>query len=132
MKNSNLLKTFLVISGLLLTFIGGATLLIPATMKADAGIDISGNINMLNDTRAFSALLLFFAILIVSGAFVKKLTYTATVVSFLLFLSIGIGRLISILLDGMPSDGLTKATVLEFVLGILGLILFNLYRKKSL
>ena len=33
MKNSKVLKTYLIISGVLLTFIGGATLVIPVDMK---------------------------------------------------------------------------------------------------
>ncbi|MFD2568720.1 DUF4345 domain-containing protein [Pseudotenacibaculum haliotis] len=130
MKNSKALKIFLIVSGLLLTFIGGATLLMPVEMKAGAGIDIAGNINVLNDTRASSTLLLAFALLIILGAFVKKLTYTSSLTSFLLFLSIGTGRAISILLDGTPVDGLVKATGLEFVLGIIGIILFIRFREK--
>lgn len=129
MKNSKFLKAYLIISGLLLTFIGGATLIAPVYMKASGGIDIAGHINVLNDIRGFSALILVFALMIVLGVFNKKLTYTSTLISLLLFLSLGVGRLISIVLDGMPVDGLVKATGLEFVLGIIGLIL--LIRNKE-
>lgn len=131
MKNSNVLKAYLIVSGLLLTFIGGSTLVAPVEMKAGAGIDIAGNINVLNDVRAFSALILTFALTILLGVFNKKLTYTSTLISSLLFLSLGIGRLLSILLDGMPVDGLVKATGLEFILGIVGIIFFALYKNKS-
>ncbi|MTI32141.1 DUF4345 domain-containing protein [Xanthovirga aplysinae] len=131
MKNSKVLKTFLIISGLLLTFIGGTTLMMPVEMKAGAGIDIAGNISVINDVRASSALILAIAILTIIGAFKKNLTYTSSLVSFLLFLSIGAGRLLSILQDGMPVDGLVKATGLEFILGITGAILFTIYREKN-
>lgn len=130
MKNSKALKLFLIISGLLLTFIGGATLFAPVAMKASAGIDISNNISIINDIRATSALILVIALITLLGAFVKKLTFTSSLISFLLFLSLGIGRSMSILIDGLPVDGLIKATGLEFILGIIGLILFNIHREK--
>ena len=131
MKNSKVLKIYLGLSGLLLTFIGGSTLLMPVEMKGSAGIDVAGNISVLNDIRAASALLLAFAILTLLGAFAKKLRYTSTLVATLLFLSLGIGRVISIVADGMPVDGLVKATGLEFVLGIAGAIFFAIYREKN-
>ncbi|NER15397.1 DUF4345 domain-containing protein [Leptobacterium flavescens] len=131
MRNSKVLKTFLVVSGLLLTFIGSATLFMPVEMKGGSGIDITGNISVINDVRASSALFLAIAVLTILGAFLKKLTYTSSLVSSLLFLSLGVGRLISILVDGMPVDGLVKATGLEFILGITGAILFAVYRDRN-
>jgi len=131
MKNSKVLKGFLILSGLLLTFIGGATLFMPVAMKASAGINIAGNISVINDTRASSALLMVAALLIISGAFSRKLTFTSSLLSVILFLSIGIGRIISIVSDGMPVDGLVKATGLELVLGITGAILFKVYQDKQ-
>lgn len=130
MKNSKALKAFLIISGLLLTVIGGATLFMPIAIKAASGVDVSGNISVLNDIRASAALILSMAILIILGAFVKKFAYTSTLLSFLLFLSLGIGRALSILQDGMPVDGMVKATVLEFVLGIVGAFLFFKFQES--
>lgn len=130
MKNSKAVKIFLVISGLLLTFIGGSTLLNPIVMKASAGIDLSENINLLNDTRGFSALLLSFAILIILGAFAKRLRFTSILISTVLFLSIGVGRVVSIFIDGTPHDSLLKATGIEFIIGIIGFILFVKFKEK--
>ncbi|WP_196885367.1 DUF4345 domain-containing protein [Aureivirga sp. CE67] len=131
MKNSKVLKIFLVISGLILAFIGGSTLIIPTEMKTTAAIEINGNVNLLNDVRAFGMLVLSVGILTISGAFNKKLTFTSNLTSSLLFLTLGLGRLISIIVDGMPVDSLQKATGLEFVLGIIGLILFLKNRNKQ-
>ncbi|MEM6802040.1 MAG: DUF4345 domain-containing protein [Bacteroidota bacterium] len=131
MKNSKVLTAFLILSGLLLTFIGGSTLLMPVEMKAGAGIDIAGNISVLNDTRAAAALIFSTAILSLLGAFKPQLRFSASLASPLLFLSLGSGRLLSILLDGMPVEGLLGASILEFVLGITGAILFSVFRIKS-
>ncbi len=131
MKNSKVLRSYLILSGLLLSFIGGAQLLFPVAMKAGSGIDIAGQISVINDIRAANALLLSMALLILSGAFVKKLTSTASLVSFLVFLSMGLGRVISLLQDGKPVEGLLGATALEFVLGITGVALYVLFQDKK-
>lgn len=130
MKNSKAVKIYLVISGLLLTFVGGATLLMPVELKASAGMELAGDINALNDVRGFSALLLGFAMLALFGAFAKHLTYTSTLTSTLLFLTLAIGRVISFIVDGIPVEGLVKATVLEVIFGLAGAILFGIYRNK--
>ena len=130
MKNSKVLKAYLIVSGLLLTFIGGATLIKPVFMKGNAGIDIAGQISVINDIRASGAFILAIALLSLLGAFMKRLTYTSVVALFTLFIALGIGRLVSILIDGMPVEGLLHATVLEFVLGITGVILFGVYKEK--
>jgi hypothetical protein len=70
MKNSKILKSILLISGLLLSGVGTAILL---------------------------------------GAFIHKLSYTSTIVSFVVFVSFGLGRVLSIVLDGMPSRRISKS-----------------------
>lgn len=132
MKKSIVLNIYLIIAGLLLSFIGGTTFFMPVDMKATAEIFIENNVNLLNEVRAYSALLLAIGLLSILGIFSKKLTYTSTLTSALLFLVLGIGRLSSILLDGTPADGLVKATLLEFVIGAAGIIFFVLYREKSI
>ena len=128
MENSIVLKIFLVISGLLLTYIGASFLFMPKKMKAGQGIDIAGDINMLNETRSASALILAIAILTILGAFENSLTFTSTLVSVLLLLSLGVGRLMSILIDGMPVKALIIATIVELVLGVIGAIMFFVFK----
>lgn len=129
MKQSKTIKSYLVLSGLLLSFIGVSSLLMPIEMKATAGIDLSSeNVNALNDVRAYSALLFALGLITISGAFSLKLSSISTLIPTLVFLSIGVGRVISILADGMPIESVIKATVLEFVLGFVGFILFQ--KKK--
>lgn len=51
--------------------------------------------------------------------------------TFMLFLSLGVGRILSIVLDGIPSDGMVKATGVEMVFVLAGLIIFFAYREKQ-
>ena len=131
MKNSILLKIYLFVSGALLTVIGGLTTFKTVNIKADEGIEIAGNASALNDVRSFGMLLLATAIILFIGGVKSSLRKSATISAVLLFLSLAIGRLLSILMDGMPSDGIVKATGLEFILGTVGLILFLVYREKQ-
>ncbi|MEM7102881.1 MAG: DUF4345 domain-containing protein [Bacteroidota bacterium] len=131
MKNRKVLKIYLIIAGLLLTLIGGATLFLPVDIKAAAGIDLAGNASLLNDFRASAAMILAFGILIFSGALVKSIRFTAVLLSAVVFLSLGLGRLLSILLDGMPVQDMVMATGLEFVLGITGAILFLAHKNSN-
>ena len=123
MNNSKILKIYLFVSGFILTAIGGLTAFNPVTIKANEGIQIAENASALSDVRSFGMLLVAMALFSFSGSIKSSLRKPATISSFLLFLSLGIGRLLSMLLDGMPSDGMVKATGLEIILGLAGLIL---------
>ncbi len=129
MKNSKVLKTYLIYSGVLLIFFGGATLLMPLELKASFGVIIPQDINVLNDIRAYSALGLAIGILAILGAFKRKLTYTASLVVFIQFLALGFGRSLSMLLDGIQVEGI-PGVANEFFLGIIGAILFIKYQEK--
>jgi hypothetical protein len=69
--------------------------------------------------------------LIVLGAFIKKLSYTSTIVSTVIYVFFFIARVISILVDGLPSDGLIFATYLELFFGLLGVFVLIKYRIKN-
>ncbi|MEM7186224.1 MAG: DUF4345 domain-containing protein [Bacteroidota bacterium] len=131
MNKSKILKIYLFLSGLILTAVGGLTTFNPINVKANEGIEIAGNASALNDVRSFGMLLLATALLSFLGSFRSSIRKTASIITFLLFLSLGLGRLLSIILDGMPSDGIVKATGLEFILGFAGLALFLIHQKKQ-
>lgn len=132
MNSLKILKVYLVISGLILTAIGALTTFNPIEIKANEGIQLAGNPSALNDVRSFGTLLLAVAIFSLLGAFKISLRKPASIFIPLLFTSIGIGRTISILLDGMPSEGIVKATIIEFVLGFLGIVLYFINKNKTL
>lgn len=131
MNTTKILKIYLIVSGLILTAIGSLTSFNLINIKANEGINIAGNPSALNDVRSFGVLLLATAILLFLGSFKRSLTKSANIAAFLLFLALGLGRLLSIFLDGMPSEGMVKATGLEIILGLVGLVLFKLYNKQQ-
>lgn len=131
MKNSIVLKIILFISGLIAIGIGGTILTMPVAFYATNGINLEGNINLLNEIRASGGALLASGILIILGAFITKLTFTSTVISTLLYLSYGLSRILSIVLDGMPSEGLVQAVILELIIGLFCIVAFVKYNLKN-
>ena len=131
MKNSKLNKTILIISGLIAASIGAAILLIPAVFYATYGVALGDNFGLLNELKASGGALLASGILIMSGAFVDKLTFTAIVVSTLLYLSYGLSRVMSIMIDGMPAEGFVQAAVLEIAVGLVCFFALIKYRGQE-
>jgi hypothetical protein len=118
MKNSKVLRMVLFLSGLIATGIGGAILFLPAAFHATNGIDLGGNSSLLSEVRAPGGALMASGILIMSGTFVAKLTFTSAVVSTLLYFSYGLSRILSMAVDGLPAERLVQAAVLELVIGL--------------
>ena len=131
MKNSKVLKTILLISGLIASAMGATILFAPGAFYATYGIELGGNLSLLNEIRASGGTLLASGILIMSGAFVDKLAFTAAVVSTLLYLSYGLSRVMSIGIDGMPVEELVQAAVLEIVIGLACIFALIQYAEKQ-
>jgi len=129
MKNSKVLKIVLFVLGLIAASVGGFILIMPGAFYASNGIDLGGNVSLLNEIRASGGLLLAAGILIISGSFVASLTFTAVVLASMLYLSYGLSRILSFAIDGMPSEGLVQAAVLEIVIGVVCLWTFAKYRE---
>lgn len=123
-----MLKSILFVSGLIGIGVGAAILLAPGPMFAIHGVELGSNSSLLSEIRAPGGALLVCGIFILSGVFVSKLTFTATVLSILLYLSYGTSRMLSMLLDGMPAEGLVQAAILEIVIGLFCVFALVKYR----
>lgn len=131
MKSSKVLKTILIISGLIASGIGAAILFTPVAFYAAYGIELGGNVSLLNEIRAPGGALLASGLLIMSGAFVDKLAFTAAMVSTLLYLSYGLSRVMSIAIDGVPVEGIVQAATLEIIIGLSCIFALVKYREKQ-
>ena len=131
MKNSKVLKIILLLSGLIASGIGAAILFNPVAFYTGSGIHLGGDISLLNDIRAMGAGLLAIGMLIMSGAFVAKLTFTSAVISTLVYLSYGASRIMSIAIDGLPVDALVQAMALEIIIGLVGVFALIKYKEND-
>lgn len=133
MINSKTVKAILLISGIIATVIGGAILAVPTAFYATYGIEPGANVNLLNEMRASGGGLLASGILILSGVFVARMSFTSLVVSTLLYLSYGLSRVLSMVMDGVPIEGLVQSAVLEIIIGLVCVFALVKYsdRKKA-
>ena len=131
MQNSKVLKVILFICGALILIPGLIALFNPVGFTARNGVDIIGNISMLNDYRGMGGMLLGSGIIILLGVLHHRMAFTSTVVAIVMFLTLALGRFVSIILDGMPADGLFKATVVEAILGFVAIFAMIKFREKE-
>ena len=130
MKISHVSKAILVIAWLIIVFVGAGTLFTPEILQASSGITRMSAPSLLNEIRASGGALLVCGMLIVAGAFVAQLTFSALLMSTMLYLSYGASRLYSIIIDGMPDETLIQAFAIEIVVGLASLFVFIGYLKK--
>ena len=120
---------FLSVSGLLLLAIGGAILLVPHVFYASDGIVLGSDPSLLSEIRAPGGLLATSALLILAGTFRPNMRSLSVTLTVLIYGSFGLSRLVSLTLDGRPSDSLAIATVVELVVSAMGLII--LFRQSG-
>jgi len=126
MKKSNLVNILLVGGGLIGIGVGSAQLFVPVAFEASAGIRLEDNISLLSEIRGTGGTLLVGGILIALGAFNSKMIFTSIVLSCLFYLSYGLSRIFSMVMDGIPTESLVIVTGLEIAIGLISL--FVLYR----
>ena len=131
MRNSKILKGILILLGLVLTVIGSWRLFDPIAWFENSGIVLSNDVGLLSEARATGGALVGFGLVIILGAFSRRLSYTSTIAAIVVFLGFGIARLIGFGLDGNPGEGVIQGIMIEFVLGFLAVFAFFKYREKS-
>jgi hypothetical protein len=110
-------KALLLAAGAVAVAIGAAVLLTPVAFSETYGIVLGADPDALSERRAPGAGLLVIGVLLVAGAFVARLRFTALLVGSLVYLAYGLARVLSLVLDGRPSDGLLVAGAVELAIG---------------
>ena len=131
MKNSIVLKIILIVLGLILTTLGLWRLFDPITFFENSGLILDNNAGLLSEARATGGVVTGFGLLIFSGAFIRKLSYTSTIAAIVLFLGFGIARLIGFYMDGNPGETIIQGIIFEFVLGLIGVFALFKYKEKE-
>ena len=116
----------LAVTGLFLTLIGTLRIINPiANYSKNSGIKLENDVNLLNEMRGVSSVMLCGGVIILLGTIIPDLTITSFVVASLIFLGFAIGRFISIAVDGKPNKQITQGIMFELVFGAANL--FGLY-----
>lgn len=104
-------------SGALLLYIGASILLGPLAYQADMGVVLPRDPTLLSDLRAMGGSLLGAGLLLVVGARWAALRAAAAVAGATLYLSYGLSRVLSVVVDGPPADALLIAAGIELAVG---------------
>ncbi|MCP2669916.1 DUF4345 domain-containing protein [Maricaulaceae bacterium EIL42A08] len=102
------------LSGTVLASIGGALLVSPADFLAMSHVFIENDPGLLSELTAPSGVLILTGMLMIAGALKQRLANLALLTGAIVYGSYGLGRLISMVLHGLPSESLIIATVIEF------------------
>ena len=127
-----LTQIFLLLSGIGFMLIGINTFRDP--IAAMAGVELGvQSINALNEVRAnYGGMQMGIGILLFSAALLQWLSRSALLALSLITGGLVVGRLVSIMLDGMPNTTVQALLILEFVTTVAAIYLFFQHTKNSL
>lgn len=113
----------LALSGLLLSFVGITRISNPINAyRKNSGITLAKEVDLLNEMRGVSGVMLMGGILILLGILLPQLTFTSHLVASLLFLGFAIGRILSMRVDGQPNKQIAQGLIFELVFGGLNVV----------
>jgi hypothetical protein len=112
-----------------LVFFGGWRLLDPFGFYTFSGLKLSDVAGVLSEVRAAGGVIAFSGLVVGLGAFRHAWSPTSVVLAAVVFLSLGVGRLLGIAFDGSPGAGVIQGMTTELVFGGLALFAFFKYRE---
>ncbi len=105
------------LGGLILLAVGLPIFLAPLAYQAGMGVTLPDDPTLLSDMRAMAGSLIGFGLLLLAGAGWRRLGPPAVLAGAVLFTSYGLSRLISLVVDGLPSGALIGGAAVELLVG---------------
>jgi len=118
-------KITLGISGITALSIGVFILAAPHTFYGSYGITLGDDASLLSELRAPAASLAAFGVLMLAGLARSAFIQVAMVAALTVYLAFPAGRLIGLLVDGMPSTSVIGALALELAIAAMCLTAFR-------
>lgn len=131
MKQSMGFRIILIVLALTLVIFGGWRLLDPVGFYSFSGLDLADEAGFLSEVRGAGAIILISGLLVGLGIFRQSWAQTSIVLAAVVFLSLGLGRLLGVVLDGSPGADIIQGMVIELILGALALVAFFKFRNGS-
>ena len=124
-------KITLGIGGVTALAIGTMITLAPHAFYASYGITLGQDPNLLNELRAPGAGLAVFGALMLAGIVRAAMAPIALAVALTVFLAFPVGRIVGIVMDGMPSGSVIGALAFEIIIAGLLLAAFKPMRTAG-
>ena len=127
MKESTGLKVILLVLALTLVVFGGWRLVDPIGFHTFSGLELSDDAGLLSEVRGAGGIIMVSGLVVGLGAFRHAWSRTSVVLAVVVFVSLGLARLLGIALDGSPGADVIQGMAIELVLGGLALFAFVKY-----
>ncbi len=124
-------KIALGISGVTALTIGAFITLAPHAFYASYGITLGQDPNLLSELRAPGAGLAVFGAIILAGIVRVAMTPIALAVALTVYLAFPAGRIVGVVIDGMPSGSVIGAFAVEVIIACLLLAAFRQRRSMN-
>ncbi len=122
-------RLLLALAGLTALLIGNLLLIDPNSLYAGSGLVLDGGASQLSEIRAPAGVLVLTGLIALAGSIRLTWKTPALQLTALVFIGYGAGRALSLVLDGMPSDSLLLAMLVEWVIGGLALACLLVRRR---
>lgn len=124
-------KIILGVSGVTALGIGAFILAAPHAFYASYGISVGDDANLLSELRAPGAGLAAFGALMLVGLVRSAFSHVSIVSALTVFLAYPAGRLVGLLVDGIPNGSILGAFLIEVVIAGLCLFAFRARFRRS-
>ena len=126
-KESRVYKVILIVLALTLVIFGGWRLLDPIGFYAFSGMALSDDAGLLSEVRGAGGIITVSGLVVGLGAFRHAWSRTSVALAAVVFLSLGLARLLGIALDGSPGVDIIQGMTIELAFGGLALFAFFKY-----
>lgn len=131
LRSSATNRLVILLSGLVACGIAAAILIAPDAFYASYEIELAGDSNLTNELKAPAGALLLAGLMIIAGSVRTQLIAYSMTTAVALYLSFGLSRVLSMIVDGVPGDGLVRAAIVEVAIGTICLINLISYSSQS-
>ena len=111
------IRLVLFLSALIAIVIAATILFAPDFFYAGYGIEISGNATLVNELKAPAGALLVAGLIMSAGVFRTGFAVVSLTTATIVYLSYGMSRVMSIVVDGVPHGSMVSAAGIELVIG---------------
>ncbi len=111
--------------------IGAGLLLYPIWFESLFHVLLDRDASALSEVRAPGAGLLSCGILMIAGAFIKRLSFVSLLLTCFLYISYALGRVFGIIVDGLPNDSIQSALIFEAIAGIVAVLALTQFMRSS-
>jgi hypothetical protein len=126
-KESRVFKVILVVLALTLVIFGGWRLVDPIGFYAFSGLELSDDAGLSSEVRGAGGIIMVSGLVVALGAFRHAWSRTSVLLAAVVFLALGLARLLGIALDGSPGADIIQGMAIELVFGVLALFAFFNY-----